>query len=429
MGELLAWKNNPGKKPLILQGIRQCGKTYLLREFGAKYYDDVFYCKFDEDQRLAQFFEQDLNPHRIIKDLSIFRGKDIKPLSTLMIFDEIQSCGKALTSLKYFCEECGDYHIVSAGSLLGVAIPKGTSFPVGKVEFLTMFPMSFFEFIMAQNQMLAENLDDSPPGTESWQTFRLQLEEYYRDYKIVGGMPEAVQSWVDKKSIEDVEKIQSQIVRSYENDFAKYAPISYFPKLSAIWNAIPTQLARENRKFIFSQVKKSWRAKDLEDALEWLIRAGLVYKIERIAKPEFPLPAYANHTSFKLYMADIGLLRRVANLPASLYIDQTDNLKEFKGAVAENYVCCELKKMYEENIYYWTAEGTGRAEVDFVIQDEADIVPVEVKAGSAHNARSLSEYCKKFHAKKAVLTSMDHSKKNILPLYAFWKLKSWLAGQ
>ena len=426
MNGLIEWKENPHKKPLILQGVRQCGKTYLVKEFGARYYDDVFYCKFDEDKSLEDFFEPDLDPYRIIKDMSIMHGKDIKPQKTLIVFDEVQSCGKALTALKYFYEDAPEYHIIAAGSLLGVAIPKGTSFPVGKVEFLTLFPMSFYEFLLAQNEKLAERLKESPLEDSVWQSFQTRLEEKYRDYQIVGGMPEAVQSWIDSKSIEGVEKIQSQIIRSYENDFAKYAPMHYFPKLSAVWNAIPGQLAKENRKFIFSQVKKSWRAKDLEDALEWLIRAGLVYKVENIEKPYFPLSAYANHTFFKLYLSDIGLLRRLINLPPSVLLDKSDNYKEFKGAVAENFICCELKRIYEEKIYYWTAEGSGQAEVDFIVQDNADIIPVEVKAGKASHGRSLKQYCGKFATRVSVLTSLDNGKTNILPLYAFWKFKEWV---
>ena len=426
MEKLIEWKDKPDRKPLFLQGVRQCGKTFLLKEFGAQYYEDVFYCKFDEDRGLADFFEQNLNPRRIIKDMSIFRNKDIKPQSTLVIFDEVQSCGKALTSLKYFCEDAPEYHVIAAGSLLGVAVPKGTSFPVGKVELLTLFPMNFYEFMLAQNAMLAEWLKEGMFVDQDWRSFRAILEEMYRDYHIVGGMPEVVQSWIDTKSIENVEKIQAQIIQSYENDFAKYAPISYFPKLSAIWNAIPSQLAKENRKFIFSQVKKSWRAKDLEDALEWLLRSGLVYKVVNIEKPNIPIAAYANHTYFKLYMCDVGILRRMANLPSSVIMDKTDNYREFKGAMAENYVCCELKRIYQSNIYYWTAEGTGRAEVDFIVQDGAYIVPIEVKAGTASHARSLSQYYRKYSPEKSVLTSMDYDKDKVLPLYAFWKFKDWL---
>ena len=429
MEKLIAWKDDPRKKPLILQGVRQCGKTYLLQEFGSRYYKDVFYCKFDEDKNLADFFESNLEPRRIIKDMSIFRDKDIKPQTTLIIFDEVQSCGKALTSLKYFCEEAPEYHIIAAGSLLGVAIPKGTSFPVGKVEFLRLFPMNFYEFLLAQNSMLAHNLKESPFDDSIWQSFHQQLTEKYRDFLITGGMPEVVQNWIDLQSIENVEKIQTQIIQSYENDFAKYAPIAYFPKLSAVWNAVPGQLAKENRKFVFSRVKKSWRAKDLEDALEWLIRSGLVYKVKNIEKPYFPLSAYANQTYFKLYMCDAGLLRRMANLPASVVLDRSDHYKEFKGALAENYVCCELKSMYDGEIYYWTAAGSGKAEVDFIIQDDVDIVPIEVKAGTASHARSLGQYCKKFSPEKSVLTSLDYDKANILPIYGFWNLKQWLKRQ
>ena len=426
MDKLIEWKEAPKKKPLILQGVRQCGKTWLLKEFGSRFYEDVFYCKFDEDKNLADFFEPNLDPHRIIKDMSIFRDKDIKPQTTLIIFDEVQSNGKALGSLKYFCEEAPEYHVIAAGSLLGVAIPKGSSFPVGKVEFLTLFPMNFYEFLLAQNSKLANQLKETSFDDDIWRTFKLQLEEKYRDYQITGGMPEVVQSWIDTKSIENVEKLQTQIIKSYENDFAKYAPISHFPKLSAIWNAVPSQLAKENRKFIFSQVKKSWRAKDLEDALQWLVRAGLVYKIENIEKPGFPISSYANHTYFKLYMVDVGLLRRTANLPSAVLFDKTANYKEFKGAMAENFVCCELKRIYEENIYYWTAGGSGKAEVDFIVQDDIHIIPIEVKAGAGSHARSLGQYNKKYQPKKTILTSLDSKKENVLPLYAFWNLKEWL---
>jgi predicted AAA+ superfamily ATPase len=426
MDSLIEWKESPGRKPLILQGVRQSGKTFLLKEFGARYYEDVYYCKFDDDKSLSNFFEQNLDPRRIIKEMSIFRGKDIKPGATLMIFDEVQACGKALTSLKYFYEDAPEYHIIAAGSLIGVAIPKGTSFPVGKVEYLTLYPMNFYEFLFAQNPMLAEHLRDSPIDEGVWRSFRTELEEKYRDFQIVGGMPEAVQSWVDTMSIDGVEKIQAQIIRGYENDFAKYAPISYFPKLSAVWEAITGQLAKENRKFIFSQVKKNWRAKDLEDALEWLVRAGLVYKVENIEKPYFPISAYANHTYFKLYMCDTGLLRRVSGLPPSVLMDKAGNYREFKGAMAENYVCCELKRIYEQNIFYWTAEGSGKAEVDFIIQDNDHIVPIEVKAASASHARSLGQYCRKYNPEKSVLTSLDYDKENVLPLYMLWNLKRWL---
>jgi len=426
MEKLIKWKEDQRRKPLLLQGVRQCGKTWLIQEFGSLYYEDIFYCRFDNDKELFGFFEQNLDPHRIIKDLSISRGKDIKPEKTLIVFDEVQSCGNALTSLKYFCEDAPKYHIIAAGSLLGVAIPKGTSFPVGKVQALTLYPMNFYEFLLAQNPMLAESLKEAPLDDSIWKTFKTKLVEYYRDFLVIGGMPEVVQNWIDTKSLENAERIQSQIITDYEKDFSKYAPITDFPKISAIWNAIPVQLAKDNRKFIFSRVRASWRAKDLDDALEWLIRAGLVYKVARIEKPYIPISAYANQTFFKLYMCDVGILRRVADIPSSVIWDKHGQYREFKGAMAENYVCCELKNIFEKDIYYWTAEGSGKAEVDFIVQDETDIVPIEVKAETSSHAKSLAQYCKLFKPEKFVLTSLDDPKKNHLPLYAFWNLRKWL---
>jgi hypothetical protein len=426
MDKLIEWKDDSYKKPLLLQGIRQCGKTYLLKEFGTRFYKDVLYFDFLEESHLADFFEQNLEPHRIIKDLSIFYGKDIKPDSTLVIFDEIQACGKALESLRYFYSEAPEYHITAAGSFLGVAIPHGFTIPVGSVEALTLYPMNFYEFLLAQNSMLALHLKESAFRGDAYKTFQAQIEERYRDFQIVGGMPEVVQSWVDTKSIETVDRLQKQIIKGYENDFANYAPINLYPKLTAVWNAIPAQLAKENRKFVFSKVKKSWRAKDLEDALYWLVRTGLVYKVEHIEKPGLPLSGYVNHTFFKLYMCDVGLLRRTANFPSSVVLDKSESFREIKGCIAENIVCCELMRIYEQELYYWSAENPGRAEVEFIVQDGSDIIPVEVKAGSASKARSLSQYRMRFAPKKSVLTSMDNDRDDILPLYAFWNLKDWL---
>ena len=430
MQDLITWKENPGKKPLVIQGVRQCGKTFLIEDFAKRHYTDVVYCRFDKDVKNKGFFEQDLDPKRILKDFGLARGSAIKPHETLIFFDEIQECGNAVASLKYFNEDAPDYHVISAGSLLGVAMKKGTSFPVGKVEFLTLYPMSFYEFLHAQNEMLAEELKKSTLFDSIWKNFRLELLEKYRDFHAVGGMPEAVQMWIDTKDIEEVEKIQDAILLGYQKDFVKYADTKDYPKISAVWQAIPSQLGKENRKFIFSQVKKGWRAKDLEDALQWLVNAGLVYKVEHIEKPGYPVSAYADHAFFKLYMSDIGLLRRHADLPAAIIFDDSAEYKEFKGAMAENYIACELKKAYgkrkDKNLYYWTAEGSARAEVDFVVQDEEKhIIPVEVKAGTAKHARSMTQYCKKFNPEKSVVTSLDDMTDRILPLYAFWKFKEW----
>lgn len=431
MKDLVEWKNHPDRKPLVVQGVRQCGKTYIIEEFAKRYYHDYVHYRFDKDAKIKDFFEQDLNPRRIVKDLGLARGKAIQPYETLIIFDEIQECGNAVTSLKYFYEDTPEYHIVSAGSLLGVAMKKGTSFPVGKVEFLTLYPMSFYEFLYVQNEMLAKELETSSFEDTVWKKFRKELMEKYRDYHAVGGMPEVVQIWLDTKDIKEVEKKQDEILLGYQKDFVKYADIKDYPKISAVWQSIPSQLGKENRKFIFSQVKKSWRAKDLEDALLWLIQAGLVYKVERIGKPNYPISSYSDHTFFKLYMSDVGLLRKHADLPASILFGDEPTYKEFKGAMAENFIACELKRMYgkrkDKDLYYWTAEGSAKAEVDFIVQDdEKYIIPIEVKAGTAKRARSITQYCKKYNPKKSVLTSLDDMTKRILPLYAFWKFKQWI---
>ncbi len=431
MKDLITWKSSRNRKPLVLQGVRQCGKTYLVKDFAGRFYADVAYYSFDKDSKIKKFFEPDLDPGRIIKDLGIARGKTIKPDETLIIFDEIQECPEAVTSLKYFSEDAPGYHVISAGSLLGVAMKKGTSFPVGKVDFLTLFPMNFFEFLHAQNPILAEELESSPLSAGIWKTFRSELLEKYRDFLVVGGMPEVAKIWIETKNIEEAEKKQDEILIGYQKDFVKYADTKDYPKISSVWQSIPSQLGKENRKFIFSQVKKGWRAKDLEDALIWLIHAGLVYKVESIDKPNYPISLYADHSFFKLYMSDVGLLRRHADLPSSIVLSDDSAYKEFKGAMAENYIACELKTIYgrwkDKNLYYWTADGSAKAEVDFIVQDdEKSIIPIEVKSGTAKHARSITQYCRYFSPERSVLTSLDEMTDRILPLYAFWKFKEWI---
>jgi len=418
---LIEWRDDPYKKPLVIRGVPQCGKTYLLKDFGSKFYEDVLYFDFEEDTHLAEVFERNLNPGRIIKDMSLTLNKDINHESTLIIFDNIKSCSRALESLEHFSDENRRYHIVAADSYFEAVLPK--------VENLTLYPMNFYEFLLAQNSMLAMHLKESSFQDDALRTFSAQLEELFRDYQIVGGMPEVVKCWIDAKSIEMVDRLQSRIISGYENDFAKCIPISLFPKLCAIWNAVPAQLAKENRKFIFSKVNKSWRAKDLEDALYRLIRAGLVYKVEHINKPDIPLSGSANHTHFKLYMCDTGLLRRTARIPSSVIMDKSSSYKEIKGAITENIVCCELKRIYDDDLYYWSAEKPGRAEVEFICQDGSDIIPIAAKAGSASRTRSLLQYNVRFSPEKSVLTSMDNDKPDVLPLYAFWNLKQWLSSR
>ena len=403
--DLLIWKDKPNRKPLVLKGVRQCGKTYLLNAFGKKYYENVAYFNFEETSALNTVFEKDYDVKRIVFELGLFAGKTIKPGSTLIILDEIQECGKALTAMKYFCENAPEYHIVCAGSLLGIALQNQLSFPVGKVDFLTLSPMSFSEFLRACGpETLADYLDNFKKGDTLPELIADRLSTFLKQYYITGGMPEVVRTWKQTNSIEEVERVQQAIINSYELDFAKHAPSKDFPKLTAIWRSIPEQLAKENTKFIFSHVKKGWRSKDLEDALEWLIAAGLVHKVCKIEKPFMPLSSYADDTAFKLYMSDIGILRKLSKLPYEVILDATPNYREFKGSLTENFVLCELVKSVDDSLYYWSSGNT--AEVDFILQCGSEIVPIEVKSERNVKARSLAEYRKKYAPKYSVKTSM-----------------------
>ena len=427
MDQLIKWKMSEHRKPLVLKGVRQCGKTYILREFGNKHYDDVAYFNFEGNNALQQRFEHDLDVKRIILELGILRGKAIKPDKTLIIFDEVQFCNKALTSLKYFCENAPEYHIVCAGSLLGIALSKPLSFPVGKVDMMSMLPMSFLEFLMANDEdMLCDYLVDLAPTLQISELFEEKLIAHLRNYYIVGGMPEVVARWVKNHDVAEVDEIQQRILDNYELDFAKHAPHKDFPKLTAIWHSIPAQLARENSKFMFAHVKQSLRAKDLEDALEWLLSAGLCYKVEKIEKPFLPLSTYADQTAFKLYMADIGLLRKMSRLPAEALLSQNEFFKEFKGALTENYALCELISLGIES-YYWKSKKI--AEVDFVVQFGMDIVPIEVKSERNLKAKSLAEYRKSYNPRVSVKASMANvsgKEVRLVPLYMLWKLKEYV---
>jgi len=429
LGCLKTWKDSPARKPLVVKGVRQCGKTWLLEEFGRECYPDVAYFNFEGNAALSARFEGDLDVRRIISELGILRQKAIVPGETLIIFDEIQFCNQALTSLKYFCENAPEYHVVCAGSLLGVALSKPLSFPVGKVDFLTLRPMSFEEFLLANGEeMLCEHLRALPSYEKVSELFTERLETLLKTYYIVGGMPEAVQTWLDTHDIAALEKVQQAILDSYELDFAKHAPPKDFPKLAAIWRSIPLQLAKESSKFIFSQVKQGWRAKDLEDALEWLLGAGMVHKVTKIEKPFMPLSAYEDQAFFKLYLSDVGLLRKMAGLPAAAILEKNDTFREFKGALTENYVLCELLHSMEHTPFFWRSGNT--AEVDFVFQHGMDIVPMEVKSERNVKAKSLSEYRKKYAPRVAVKTTMQNvgsGDVRKVPLYLLWQLKKYLA--
>jgi predicted AAA+ superfamily ATPase len=405
--KLVAWKENQEKKPLILKGLRQCGKTYILQDFGNKHYEDTAYFNFEGNEKIADCFQRDLDPKRIMAELSILRQKTIEPGSTLVIFDEIQFCNRALTSLKYFCEENSGFHIACAGSLLGIALSKPFSFPVGKVDFLTLRPLSLREFLIASGEKMLLDYIENFAGARIPEAFAERLETYLKTYYIVGGMPEVVSSWITEQNIGRVEEIQQRILESYELDFAKHAPVNDFPRLQAVWRSIPLQLAKENSKFIFSQVKQGARAKDFEDALEWLVGAGLAFKVSKIEKPFMPLAAYADDAFFKVYMADCGLLRKMSRLPPGAILEKNSVYREFKGALTENYVLTELVNRYGDVPYFWRSSNT--AEVDFVFQDGVNIIPLEVKSERNDRSKSLNEYRKKYEPAVAVKTTMKNS--------------------
>lgn len=425
--DLLLWKDSTHRKPLIVRGVRQCGKTHLLKEFGRNNYKNTAYFSFEGNDKLQTVFEGDLDPARIVRDLAFRFDVEITE-ETLIIFDEIQFCNRALTSLKYFCENAPEYHVVCAGSLLGIMLSKPLSFPVGKVDIRTLRPMNFYEFLLAsgKNDLCGHlnTIDTKEPLSD---TVLSVLEELLLEYYCVGGMPEAVSIWTETKDMKSVESVHSRISDSYELDFAKHAPAKDVRKLSAIWNSIPAQLSKENRRFIFGHAVEGARARDLEDALQWLIDAGPAYKVRKITKPSVPLSAYSSETAFKLYSCDVGLMRTMAGVPAKSILFPDENYREFKGSLTENYVLTELMARNDRTPFYWASEG--KAEVDFVIMSEDKIVPIEVKSETRIRAASLNEYIERYDPAVAVLIS----KKNVrpgdmmfLPLSLVWNIDRYL---
>lgn len=418
MQKLINWKNNPSRKPLILKGARQVGKTYILKQFGKENYENVAYFNFDHDNGLASLFLNTKNPKRIIEQLTLVDGKKINPGTTLIIFDEIQECGDALNSLKYFCEETPEYHIVCAGSLLGIRLSK-TSFPVGKVEFLNLYPMTFSEFLMADKcENLVEYMKQTTEINEIPQIFETQLIEKLKTYYIVGGMPEAVNSWVNDKDIEKVNNIQSNILSSYESDFSKHTDNNEANKISLIWNGIPSQLAKENKKFVYQAIKQGARAREYEGALNWLNDASLICKCYVVSKCCFPLKAYNDLSTFKIYMNDVGLLRRMSNLDSSIILEKNKLLEEFKGSFTENYVANVLNYLNDTSPNYYTFD---RNEIDFVIQRKNKIVPIEVKSDKSTNHNSLTKFNLKNDNEISFRFSLNNLNKNgkiiNIPLY------------
>ena len=409
LNDLIKWKNSKYRKPLILKGARQVGKTYILKQFGKNNYEGVAYFNFDHDEDLYNLFTNTKNPKRILEQLSFIYGKAILPEKTLIIFDEIQECPDALNSLKYFQEEANEYHIVCAGSLLGIRLSH-TSFPVGKVDFLNMYPMTFTEFLLADNcKNLVDYMETITQIENIPDIFFNQLEEKLKAYFIIGGMPEVVQVWVNEKNMELINKVQENILRAYESDFSKHTQDSEANKISLIWNSIPSQLAKENKKFLYQTIKQGARAREYENSLNWLNDANLIYKVYNITKPDFPLKAYNDLSSFKIYMNDVGLLRKMANLDSRIVVQGNKLFEEFKGAFTENFVLNMLNITLDTLPNYYIFD---RHEIDFIIQYKNEIIPIEVKANKSSNNISLTKYNQKFDNKLSIRFSMNNLKKD-----------------
>lgn len=393
--KLIKWKKSKYRKPLILKGVRQVGKTWLLKEFGKNNYENIAYFNFDEQEELFEYFEKTKDVKRILENLTMVNGSPILPEKTLIIFDEIQECNKALNTLKYFCENAPEYHVACAGSLLGITLSKPSSFPVGKVDFLTIYPMTFIEFLLANDDENLVNYLDSINSIEPIpEIFFNQLSEKLKMYFISGGMPESVRAWTQEKDTSLVQTALRNILDAYELDFSKHAEVNDLAKLGMIWKSIPSQLSKENKKFLYSVVKEGARAREYEDALSWLNSAGMVYKIYKSKKPGLPMSAYDDLSAFKLYTVDIGLLRRLSLLDPIAFKEGNRLFTEFKGALTENFVLQGLVNNYEVTPRYWTSDG--RAEVDFMLQRANDIIPIEVKADQNVIGKSLAYYSKKY---------------------------------
>lgn len=434
--QLHKWKSDTGRKPLILQGVRQCGKTWTLKEFGNREFEDTAYFNLEDSVAYQDIFERDLNPERIITELGLLRNKTIIPGKTFLILDEIQSCPRAITSLKYFCENLPELHVAAAGSLLGVAVTqmgKQISYPVGKIDTLTLYPLNFEEFLLANGEeLLCEHLKSAD---EVSVVFQKKLEGYYHQYLITGGMPASVSSWTDAHDINAIERILENIISDYEKDFIKYAPTAEFPKLMQIWKGIPVQLARDNQKFIFSHIKSGARARDLEDALYWLLSSGLLYKVVKAEQPFIPLTVHADSSFFKIYLADVGILRKLAGFPVSAVTDSSESSAYMRGMLAENFVLTELIANHSftpSGLVFWKSNNI--AEIDYLLQNELDVIPIEVKSGKNTRSKSLYEYRKRYLPKTSLRTSLqmltEHADNSgtvlEIPLYLLWNLKHYL---
>lgn len=431
----LSWKTKKNRKPLLVTGVRQCGKTYLIKEFGNSEFEDMAYFNFDGNDGLKSVFDYDYDVDRIIDELeTVVRNKKIILGKTLVVFDEIQECPRAIQSLKYFCENMPELHLIAAGSLLGVALKsEEISFPVGKVDRIEMYPMSFEEFVMADGgEKFIEGVKKLPLERELSVLYSTPLDKYLKNYYIVGGMPEAVQTWVETHDYGEVDEVQNRILMDYADDFAKHTTSDMAMKIRLVWNSIPSQIAKENNKFMFSHVKEGARAKELEDALEWLVNAGLAGKLCMVANPEIPLSGFADNTYFKVYMSDVGLLRKKSNIHYRTILEGNEQFVGFKGALTENYVYSQLRCMGISS-YFWRSNSA--AEVDFITDYEGIITPIEVKSAENTKAKSLQQFCKRYLPKIAFKTSLKNVGDNMyekthvwsIPLFLLFKIKEYVA--
>ena len=392
--KLKEWKKKANRKPLIIRGARQVGKTWLMKEFGRTCFEKVAYVNFDSNTRMQQVFDGEINIERIILAISAETGISIDVKDTLLIFDEVQEVPKALSSLKYFCENAPEYAIVAAGSFFGVALHKGTSFPVGKVDFMDLYPLTFQEFLCALGEERFVNILQGT-DTDMVTTFKSKYIDRLREYYYVGGMPEVVQTYVETKDFNQVREIQKNLLNYYQQDFSKHAETSLVPRLNLVWNSIPMQLAKENKKYIYGQVRKGSRAKDFELAIQWLLDCGLIHKVQRAGKAALPLKAYLDLDVFKIYLLDVGLLMAMTDMDAQVIIDGNRIFTEFKGALTEQYVLQQLIALdHIEPYYYSTANSSG--EIDFLLQGRTSIIPLEVKAEENLRAKSLKAFYEKY---------------------------------
>lgn len=406
MQKLVQWKQRKNRKPLILKGARQVGKTWLMQEFGKQYFKNTAYVNFDRNDHMADVFEQDYNVERILMAINIETGVKIVPGETLIIFDEIQENPRAIASLKYFCEDAPEYAIIAAGSLLGVAIHKGVSFPVGKVDTLELHPLCFREFLSAVGEEGLVSLLDNK-DTALMEVFQDKYIDWLKKYYFIGGMPEVVATFIDNKDFSEVRYLQKRIIELYEDDFSKHTTENELPRIRMVWNSIPMQLAKENKKFFFGKIKEGARAKDFELAIEWLQDCGLIKKVYNVSKPAMPLKAYIEFSAFKLYLLDVGLLGAMSELDAKSILQGNTIFTEFKGAMTEQYVLQQLVSDTEYTPYYFS-ESKSEGEIDFLVQKGMDVIPIEVKAEENLRAKSLKVFCNKYQPNIAIRTSMSN---------------------